>query len=64
MLLNVRDVMTLLGIPESSAYKLISQLNSELKDQGYITLRAKINKNYLLERLGLMQWAEHNNTEN
>ncbi|NLL92288.1 MAG: DNA-binding protein [Ruminococcaceae bacterium] len=63
MLLNAKDVMELTGLPESSSYKLISQLNSELKDQGYITLRAKINKNYLLERLGLIRWQEHKNTE-
>lgn len=49
-LLNVGEVKALLKIPQSTAYAIIRELNQELKNQGYYTIRGKIEETYLLER--------------
>lgn len=53
MLLNVAQVQDLLSVPESTAYKIIRDLNAELKDQGYIVLRGRVEEKYLKERFRL-----------
>lgn len=53
MLLNVAQVQDLLSIPQSTAYKIIRDLNAELKDQGYIVLRGRVEEKYLKERFRL-----------
>lgn len=53
MLLNVTQVQELLSVPESTAYKIIRDLNAELKDQGYIVLRGRVEEKYLKERFRL-----------
>ena len=40
-----------LGISRSFAYKLIRQLNQELKARGFLTIAGRINRDYLRERL-------------
>lgn len=41
-MLNVRDIMELLGVRESKSYKIIKQLNEELDAKGYITIQGKV----------------------
>lgn len=53
MLLNVTQVQDLLSVPESTAYKIIRDLNAELKGQGYIVLRGRVEEKYLKERFRL-----------
>ncbi|MDU5526431.1 MAG: hypothetical protein E6053_03030 [Finegoldia magna] len=53
MLLNVTQVRELLSVPQSTAYKIIRDLNAELKDQGYIVLRGRVEEKYLKERFRL-----------
>ncbi|MDU2131065.1 MAG: hypothetical protein E7E74_00525 [Finegoldia magna] len=53
MLLNVAQVQDLLSIPQSTAYKIIRDLNAELKEQGYIVLRGRVEEKYLKERFRL-----------
>ncbi|MDU4730877.1 hypothetical protein [Finegoldia magna] len=53
MLLNVTQVQELLSVPESTAYKIIRDLNAELKEQGYIVLRGRVEEKYLKERFRL-----------
>lgn len=50
---KVTDVMALLECSESYAYKIITQLNEELKAAGYITVRGKVPKTYLEKKLCL-----------
>lgn len=50
---KVTDVMALLECSESYAYKIIMQLNEELKAAGYITVRGKVPKTYLEKKLCL-----------
>ena len=45
------EVATELGISRSYAYKLIRQLNQELKERGFLTIAGRINRDYLKERL-------------
>lgn len=53
MLLGVKDVMSLLGIGRSMAYKYIAELNHELEEQGYLVVKGKVPKKYLEKRFGL-----------
>lgn len=50
---KVTDVMALLECSETYAYKIIRQLNEELKTAGYITVRGKVPRTYLEKKLCL-----------
>ena len=50
-LIGVKEVQEILGVGETKAYSIIKQLNTELDKKGYITIRGKIPKEYLLERI-------------
>ena len=45
------EVAKELEISRSYAYKLIRQLNQELKERGFLTIAGRINRDYLRERL-------------
>ena len=45
------EVAKELGLSRSYAYKLIRQLNQELKERGFLTIAGRINRDYLRERL-------------
>ena len=49
--LEVGDVMQILGISRSAAYKLMRQINSELEKKGYIVIRGKESRKYFEERI-------------
>ena len=49
---SAKDIQRLLGCSESYAYKLVQKLNEELEKLGYITVRGKVNYDYLEKRLG------------
>lgn len=49
--LEVGDVMQILGISRSAAYKLMRQINSELEKKGYIVIRGKVSRKYFGERI-------------
>ena len=50
---KVTDVMALLECSESFAYKVMAEINAELKEQGYITVRGKVPKSYFEKKLCL-----------
>ena len=50
-LLTVSEVAEELGVSKSFAYKLIKQLNAELKEQGFITVAGRVNRHYFYEKL-------------
>ena len=50
-MLRVTDVTKELDVSESYAYKIIRQLNKELKDKGFITIAGRINRQYFNERI-------------
>ncbi len=50
-MLRVEDVARELAVSESYAYKVIRQLNKELKEKGFITIAGRINRQYFNERI-------------
>ena len=42
--LKVEEVAELLGVSKSYAYKVVRQLNNELKEKGFLTISGRINK--------------------
>lgn len=50
-LYTAQEVADLCGISTSSAYKIISKLNKELKDKGYLTFSGKVSRAYFSERM-------------
>lgn len=52
-LLTVDDVMEITRTSRGMAYKLISKINAELKNQGYIIVRGKVPRKKFFERLGI-----------
>lgn len=56
-ILTAEQVATLCKVKVGKAYQIIRELNEELKKQGYVTIRGRINKDYLLKRLGIEEVA-------
>lgn len=48
--LRVDEVAEILGISKSYAYKIVQKLNAELKEQCFITIAGRVNKQYFLEK--------------
>jgi DNA-binding transcriptional regulator GbsR (MarR family) len=48
--LKVDDVMQILGISQSAAYKIMRQMNDELLKKGYVIIRGKVSRKYFEER--------------
>ena len=49
--LRVEEVAEILDVSTSYAYKVIRELNEELKRKGLITISGRINRGYFNERL-------------
>lgn len=49
--LRVSEVASILDCSESHAYKVMQKLNEELEKKGKITVRGRVSKKYLLERI-------------
>lgn len=45
------DVAEELGISKSHAYKIMRELNVELRKMGKLTIAGKVNRNYFLKKL-------------
>ena len=45
------DVAQELSVSKPYAYKLIRKLNEELKEQGFITIAGRVNRQYFYESL-------------
>ena len=54
LFLQAEDIMEIMGIARSTAHKLIRDLNSELRKNGYITIQGKVPTKYYFERFGLV----------
>ena len=51
LFIGATEVGKLLGVCRSKAYKVIQQLNDELKTQGYIIIQGKTHRAYFLEKI-------------
>ena len=47
---DVKDVMNILCVGETYAYKAIKTLNKELEESGYLTVKGRVNAKYFNER--------------
>ena len=54
-LIGAKEVSSLLGISESASYKIIKECNQELHEKGFITIRGKAPRVYLMERVGIKE---------
>ena len=48
--MRVEDVARELEISNSHAYKIMHQLNAELKAKGYLTIAGRVNRKFFLEK--------------
>lgn len=51
IMLNANEVSQLLGIKLYLSYKIIREVNEELKRAGKLTIRGRVNREYLLKKL-------------
>ena len=49
--MRVDEVAEVLEVSTSFAYRLIRQLNNELKAKGFVTISGRINRQYFYERI-------------
>ena len=49
--LTAAEVADYLGVSVSKGYKIISQLNAELREQGFITVSGKVSRKYFEKRI-------------
>ena len=47
LFLKAADICELLEVKQTSAYEIIGNLNKELEEQGYLTLRGKVPTKYV-----------------
>lgn len=50
LFLSAKDVAEILGVAESTAYRLVASLNKELKEKGFYTVSGKVNRRYFEEK--------------
>lgn len=50
LFMSAEDIAKITGMSEQYAYKLIKQLNRELEQKGYFTIRGRNSKQYFEER--------------
>ena len=49
--MHVDEVADELGISKSHAYKIVQQLNAELREMGYVTIAGRVNRKYFFKKL-------------
>ena len=49
--LTAQDVMEMLDVSLSYAYKLIRRLNAELEAEGFVTIKGRVSTQYFMERI-------------
>ncbi len=47
---TVNDVIEILGVSRSKAYKVIKEMNDQLAEEGYLTVAGKVPRNYFEKR--------------
>lgn len=52
-MLTVEDIKRIFKVEDSTAYKIIRETNIEMKKQGYLTVRGRINPSFIYKKYGL-----------
>ena len=50
-LMTVDEVATELGVSKSYAYKVVHELNEDLKSMGYLTVSGKVSRKYFIKKV-------------
>ncbi|MCF0138088.1 MAG: DNA-binding protein [Oscillospiraceae bacterium] len=48
--MRVDEVAKELDISKSYAYKVVQQLNAEMREQGFLTISGRVNRNYFMRK--------------
>ena len=59
-LINAQEISETLGTSKSHAYKIMKQLNDELKNRGYIIVAGKVSRAYFEEKIYGLKEGSHN----
>lgn len=51
LFIHADEVAIALGVSKAYAYKVVRDLNKELKEKGFITIAGKVNRIYFEERI-------------
>lgn len=51
LFLTADDVAQIMSISKPMGYKIISELNKELSEKGYLTIHGRVSKKYFEEKL-------------
>lgn len=49
--ITAKEVAEVMGVSDSTAYKIIRQLNDQLKAKGYITVTGKVSRKFFEEHV-------------
>ena len=55
LMITAAEVAEIMDCSERYGYIIIKQLNQELEQKGFITMRGKVSRKYFYERTGLME---------
>ncbi|MBR5794762.1 MAG: DNA-binding protein [Erysipelotrichaceae bacterium] len=51
LFMSAAEISMITGMSEAYAYKIIKQLNKELQEKGFMTIRGRVSKDYFQERI-------------
>lgn len=51
LFIKAPEVVKMLGVSQSEAYRIIKKLNEEMAAKGYITVNGRVNRKYLEEQI-------------
>lgn len=57
-MINAAEVAEIMDCSERHGYKLIHEMNGELKSKGFIIRAGRVPRKYFFERVGLMEQDE------
>lgn len=51
--ITASEVAEMLGVSLTTGYRIVKQLNDELKQQGFVTIAGKVSKRYFEQKVAL-----------
>lgn len=51
--ITASEVAEMLGVSLTTGYRIVKQLNEELKQQGFVTIAGKVSKRYFEQKVAL-----------
>ena len=48
--IKAKEISEMLGVSNSKAYSIIRELNTELKERGYLTIPGKVSRAFFFEK--------------